>query len=213
MKRILVIFCIVLLVLQILYACTGKVGVIGSGCPVIPTFTEGDMMAAVTPEPVPKAYESEPALMDAEDTWIDGIYQEYCKEIGGRYNICPELLVAMIERESDGKAQISNSDGDAGLLQVNFKWHYDRMERLGVTDLYDPYSNILVAADYLAELFRQNEDLYLVLMKYNMNHHTAEELYRQGVYSEYAMEVAERAWELERLHEQEGGSHEKTVSD
>lgn len=142
--------------------------------------------------------------MDKEDTWITEEYQEYCVEIGGKYNICPELLIAMIERESNGKARASNSAGDTGLLQVNPRWHYSRMERLGIVDLYDPYSNITVAADYLAELFKQNDDLYLVLMKYNMDPKTAEELCRQGNYSEYAMEVSERAWELEKIHERKG---------
>lgn len=141
-----------------------------------------------------------------QDTQIPGEYQEYCREIGGRYSICPELLEAMIERESGGDAWASNKAGDCGLLQVNRKWHGDRMRRLGITDLYDPYSNILAAADYLAELSRQDGDLYLALMKYNMNHDTAEKLYRQGNYSAYAVEVAERACELERLHGQEGGT-------
>ena len=113
--------------------------------------------------------------------------------------------MAMIERESGGDADAVNSGGDTGLLQVNGRWHHDRMGRLGVTDLHDPYSNILVAADYLAELFGQDKDLYLVLMKYNMSHNAAEELHGQGTYSDYAIKVAERAWELETLHDQEGG--------
>lgn len=142
--------------------------------------------------------------IDAEDTYISEEYQRYSMEIGKKYNICPELLMAMIEQESSGQKNASNSTGDTGLLQVNPKWHADRMIKLGVTDLYDPYSNILVAADYLAELFQENEDVYLVLMKYNMVHSTAEELYEKGVYSQYAIDVSERAWELEMIHDQEG---------
>lgn len=143
------------------------------------------------------------------DTWIAEEYQGYCRTIGTEYGICPELLMAMIERESSGNADAFNSAGDSGLLQVNQTWHYERMKELGVTDLYDPYSNILVAADYLKELFEQDEDLYIVLMKYNMNHSTAEMLHKQGNYSDYAIEVAERACELERLHEKER-RHEET---
>lgn len=153
-----------------------------------------------------EVYEVEPVIVDAADTWIPEAYQGYCREIGGMYNICPELLMAMVEKESGGDAAVSNGTGDAGLLQVNPKWHHERMEKLGVTDLYDPYSNILVAADYLAELFEQEEDLYLVLMKYNMDHGAAEKLHGQGIYSRYAIEVSERAWELERLHEKERGT-------
>lgn len=140
----------------------------------------------------------------AEDTYISKEYQRYCMEIGSMYNICPELLMAMIEQESSGEKGAQNSAGDTGLMQINPKWHYERMERLGVTDLFDPYSNILVAADYLAELFREDGEVYLVLMKYNMPHADAEELFGQGIYSEYAVHVAERSWELERLHSREG---------
>lgn len=141
----------------------------------------------------------------AEDTYIPEEYQRYCIEIGKIYDICPELLMAMIEQESSGREGAVNNAGDTGLLQVNPKWHYNRMEELGVTDLYDPYSNILVAADYLAELFKEDEEIYLVLMKYNMPHSNAEELFGQGIFSEYALQVAERSQELERLHSREGG--------
>lgn len=121
------------------------------------------------------------------------------------YNICPELLMAMIEQESSGDPKVANGAGDTGLLQVNAKWHRDRMEKLGVTDLTDAYSNILVATDYLAQLFEEEgDDLYLVLMKYNMKHDRAEELYNSGIYSEYATTISQRAWELEVLHEQKG---------
>lgn len=143
-----------------------------------------------------------------ECTALSVEYQECCREIGKQYNICPELLMAMIERESNGDAGASNNAGDTGLLQVNPRWHRGRMERLGVTDLYDPYANILVAADYLAELFQKDSDLYLVLMEYNMGPGKAESLYSRGIYSDYAIEVAERAYELERLHEKEGGSRD-----
>lgn len=147
----------------------------------------------------------EPIRADAEDTCLTEEYQEYCEEIGERYNIYPELLMAIAEQESSGDPQVVNSAGDTGLLQVNPKWHSERMERLGVTDLTDPYSNILVSADYLAELFeRDGGDLYLVLMKYNMKHDRAEELFGSGIYSDYAVSVSERARELELIHEQEG---------
>lgn len=139
------------------------------------------------------------------DTWIAEEYREYCIEIGSRYHISPELLIAIIERESSGRPDVS--DGDCiGLMQISRRWHGGRVQELGVTDLYDPYSNILVAADYLAELFAEEEgDLYLVLMKYNMHHRRAEELAGQGIFSEYALQISERAQELERIHEREGG--------
>lgn len=141
-----------------------------------------------------------------EETDIPEEYQNYCIEIGKQYHICPELLMAMIEQESSGRADIVNSAGDTGLLQVNPAWHKERMERLGVSDLTDPYSNILVAADYLAELFSENDgDIYLVLMKYNMRHETAEDMFYAGKFSDYSVMVEHRAWELQQLHDEKGG--------
>lgn len=138
------------------------------------------------------------------DTWISPEYQMYCFEIGQKYNLSPYLLMAMIEKESSGNAQAANSTGDSGLMQVNPKWHEDRMERLGVSDLTDPYSNILVAADYLSELLQENNyNIPLGLMKYNMDHEQAETLMEQGIYSEYAKKVVERMWELKLLHQKE----------
>lgn len=119
-----------------------------------------------------------------EETDIPEEYQNYCIEIGKQYHICPELLMAMIEQESSGRADVVNETGDTGLLQVNPKWHKERMERLGVSDLTDPYSNILVAADYLEELFQESDgDIYLVLMKYNMKHGRAVSLVTEGLKS------------------------------
>lgn len=141
-----------------------------------------------------------------EETDIPEEYQNYCIEIGKQYHICPELLMAMIEQESSGRADVVNETGDTGLLQVNPKWHKERMERLGVSDLTDPYSNILVAADYLEELFQKSDgDIYLVLMKYNMKHGRAEELFYKGKFSEYSVLVEHRARELQELHGIKGG--------
>ena len=57
-------------------------------------------------------YEPESMRVDAEDTWIAKEYQKYCETIGQQYNICPELLMAMIEQESSGEAKVINEAGD-----------------------------------------------------------------------------------------------------
>lgn len=131
--------------------------------------------------------------------------EAYTVEIGEKYNICPELIQAIIERESSYDPYAKNGNC-IGLMQVSQRWNYDRMEELGVTDLYDPYSNILVGTDYLAELFDEaiqsgrGDDLYYVLMRYNLNTSTANSRWESGDYSDYAIEVSERAAELEREH-------------
>lgn len=136
------------------------------------------------------------------DTYIKHQYQEYCKIIGAKYDVCPELLMAIIEAESSGKADANNC-GCIGLMQVYEKYHKDRMERLGVKDLTNPFWNIMVGTDYLMELAEKYEDLGLVLDLYNGNSkawYNAE----HGILSEYAAGIIERSAELERLHEQSG---------
>lgn len=124
---------------------------------------------------------------------------EMSARIGAAYNICPELLQAVAWHESSYREDAEN-DGCSGLMQVAGRWHGDRMARLQVTDLYDPESNMLVAADYLAELFAQYEDLGMVLMIYSGDS-GAEAFARGGQgLSEYALEIMDYTYQLERQH-------------
>ena len=70
------------------------------------------------------------------------------------------------------------------------------MERLGVTDLTDPYDNILVGVDYLQELTRRYVDQAMVLMIYNGDSR-AWKFWETGEMSKYAAKILERAEELE----------------
>lgn len=114
------------------------------------------------------------------------------------YNIPPSIIVAMIERESRYNASIIGDSGKSfGLLQIQPMWHQSRMDRLGVTDLLDPYQNVTVAIDIVAELLEENDDVYWMLMTYNGGKAYADEMMAQGTYSDYAMYVIDRATELE----------------
>lgn len=122
----------------------------------------------------------------------------YCEDVGQEYCIAPELLMAIIERESMGKADAENN-GCIGLMQISERWHKDRMKHLMVTDLYDPYSNILVGADYLMELEEQYGDIALVLSVYH-GEIDALEKNEKGIISKYAKGILERSEFLEREH-------------
>lgn len=138
------------------------------------------------------------AVSQDNDTYISEEIQGYCVEIGERYGVCPELLMAMIETESSGNPKAENG-GCYGLMQVSTKYHSDRMERLGVTDIYDSYGNILVGTDYLMELAEEYGDIGVVLMKYN-GFSKAEEYAEQGKLSKYAEKILERSADLEIIH-------------
>ena len=132
----------------------------------------------------------------ADDPYIDSTYYPYIEEICKDYNISPELVSAIIWKESRWTPDAEN-EGCIGIMQINEKYHTERMERLGVTSLYDPEQCILVGVDYLAELFTKYEDPYLVLMKYNGTS-GAYEKWSKGNYSSYAISVSDISILLER---------------
>ncbi len=130
----------------------------------------------------------------------DAIY-EYIENVCGAYDISPELVQAIIEKESGWEPDARNGRC-IGLMQIDPAWHTKRMKRLGVTDLTDPKQNILVGVDYLHELFEEYGDLYAVLMFYNGGYSEKYGIgaYKNGRYSEYAEEIATRVMVLEMLH-------------
>lgn len=72
-----------------------------------------------------------------------------CKNAGVDY----EVVFALIEKESSCVWAAKGDGGSSiGLMQVSEKWHSERMERLGCNDLTNPYQNIMVGVDFLAEL-------------------------------------------------------------
>lgn len=124
--------------------------------------------------------------------------QDHIFEVCEEYGIAPALVVAMIAQESDFRADEVGDDGSStGLLQVQQKWHQERMDRLGCDNLLDPYQNITVAVDYISELKDINPDLYWVLMAYNGGFRYADERMESKEYSDYAVEVTQYAARLE----------------
>ena len=71
-----------------------------------------------------------------------------CEESGTPF----ALALAVIQKETTFRNVMGDSGRAFGYMQVQQRWHKDRMERLGVTDLMDPFSNFRVGCDYLAEL-------------------------------------------------------------
>ena len=128
-------------------------------------------------------------------TYISEDAQEACVKYGEEYGICPEMLMAMIEKESSGRPDVE-SGGCKGLMQISDRWHKDRMEWLGVTDIYDVEGNIHVGADYLAELFEKYEDVRIVLMVYHGEKNAA----NKEKLSSYADWILTRSAELERMN-------------
>jgi soluble lytic murein transglycosylase-like protein len=97
--------------------------------------------------------------MDAE---AQRLLYKACGETGIRY----ELALALIWQETDFRNIVGDGGESYGYMQVQPRWHSERMEKLGVTDLSDPYGNFLVGLDFLAELLERH-DLTNALTAYN----------------------------------------------
>lgn len=134
-----------------------------------------------------------------KETYLSQEIQNYCIEIGDMYGICPEFIMAIIESESSGNPFAENG-GCKGLMQIYVKYHEERMERLGVTNIFDIRGNILVGVDYLSELFEKYEDPAMTLMVYNGDSSAWTYWHSDGNISKYAEKILKRSEDLERLH-------------
>lgn len=74
-----------------------------------------------------------------------------CQESGVPY----ALALAVIERGTQFQNLVGDDGASLGYMQVQERWHWDRMERLGVTDLMNPFGNFRVGCDFLAELLEK----------------------------------------------------------
>ena len=131
----------------------------------------GAIESETTMEPAPEP-ENKPEESPEKFRYYDNIKLEYelqelvwaaCEETG-----CPyELALAVIYRESSYRNITGDNGNSIGYMQVQPKWHKPRMDKLGVTDLYDPYSNFRVGCDLLADLIEKYDSVEAALTCYN----------------------------------------------
>lgn len=127
------------------------------------------------------------------------LYISYAKTICSEYypSVDPYIVIAVMEKESTFNPNAVNYNSTCfGLMQIYRYYHTGRMSRLGVTDLYDPYSNILVGTDLLSELYTKYGTYEMTLMSYNMGESMAVVWRDSGRVSSYASSIIARAAEL-----------------
>lgn len=122
-----------------------------------------------------------------------------CREAGVDYY----TALALIERESGYKWDATGDSGASkGLMQIQEKFHLERMEALGVDDLYNPYSNMRVGVNYLKEIqdkYLASSGAHCVLMVYNMGSSGARKCWAEGIYSTaYTKQILSRAQEIKQ---------------
>ena len=127
--------------------------------------------------------------------------QQHIIDTCDEYRIAPEIIFAMIDQESDFDASAMGDSGNSyGLMQVQQRYHKDRMQKLGCTDLLDPYQNVQVGIDYLAALKAKYGNTEMALVAYNCGGAGAKENYfdKGQFWSVYSQEVLEQAEEYLR---------------
>ena len=124
------------------------------------------------------------------DVPLDESLQDHIFAECDKYEIDPAIVIAMIERESGFRESVVGDSGRSfGLMQIQPKWHSGRMEKLGCDDLLDPYQNVTVGIDFLAELIGQGKGVEWALMAYNGGPGYANRLSGKSIVSDYAASV------------------------
>ena len=108
------------------------------------------------------------------------------------YDVDPDIIFAMIWRES---RYVSDNIGDNGcsfgLMQIQKRFHGDRMKALGCDDLLDPYQNVEVGINYLAELVGWGNGLEWALTAYNRGWSRANKSNGKSGYADDVFAMAE----------------------
>lgn len=112
--------------------------------------------------------------------------QEYISQLCDSYNVDMPLVLAIIGQESNYNADVVGDNGNSiGLMQIQPQHHQQRMDKLGVVDLTDPYQNVTVGIDLLAELIGENNGTEWAVTAYNAGAGTADYHKTIGTRTEY----------------------------
>lgn len=109
--------------------------------------------------------------------------KEYIKIECAKRNLDYRIIYSIIEQESKWNENAVGDSGDSlGLMQIQSRWHKNRMDNLGVSDLLDPYQNVLVGIDIVDELVSKY-GLYGGLAAYNTGSPSGYSQYSENVIS------------------------------
>lgn len=156
----------------------------------------GGVSLAVLSQPIRCAAKTQQSLPEEE---IPEEIKEYCEIVGKSCSICPELLESIAFFESRFIPDVKNGNC-WGLMQINVKVHADRIKSLGFKqdEMLDPYKNLLVAADLLEELFKEHEDVVVVLMIYAGQEKAISRYEKYGYITKYVQKILIRSERYER---------------
>ena len=127
-----------------------------------PAPTQATQPAA--PETQPAAPETQPTVPETQPSQPTGSIRvtnvalssdltQYTLNLCSQYGVDSSVIFSVMYHESHFNAGATSGSGAQGLMQIIPRYSASRMAKLGVTNLYDPASNILVGIDLLAEYY------------------------------------------------------------
>lgn len=128
------------------------------------------------------------------DCKLDEEIQEFIYYLSFGYNIDFHFIMAVIEHESNFRADVISKTNDYGLMQINKVNHEWLSATLGITDFLDPYQNVMAGTYKFYTLFkRYGNETSKVLMAYNMGDSGARKLWNKGIYeTNYSRSIMEQ---------------------
>ena len=150
--------------------CIVSIGLLVSGClcvfMALNDIEEPPEVPEVTPEPTPTPKPVE--VWARYGVPLDDDLQRYIEELCKSYEVPASVVMAVIQTESGCDAELIGDDGHSfGLMQIYSTQHTARCIRLGAWNLLDPYQNVRVGIDYLAELLNCGHGIEWALSWYN----------------------------------------------
>jgi len=153
------------------------------------------------------------SALDAQDIaarFYGRSYRELFQTVSHNAGLDEPLLTEIAYRESRFNPLARGPDGELGLMQIPLAVWQERAEVLGLTDPYEPYSNLVVASDYLLQLKQQclsagYQGNHWVLAGYKLGPPRLQEiLTKQGSWADvplkirrYALDVMQASAELQ----------------
>lgn len=109
--------------------------------------------------------------------------QEYTYYLCQHNGIEFELVMAVMSAESAFDPEAVSGTGDHGLMQINEIALPELSDKLGITDITDPYQNIRGGVYLLGGYAEKYDNPARVLMAYNMGDYGSSALWEQGVHT------------------------------
>ena len=128
------------------------------------TQPEAPETQPAAPETQPTAPETQPTVPETQPAQPTGSIRvtnvalssdltQYTLNLCSQYGVDSSVIFSVMYHESHFNAGATSGSGAQGLMQIIPRYSASRMAKLGVTNLYDPASNILVGIDLLAEYY------------------------------------------------------------